>query len=167
MFQDLAKVKSFVAPWRRVIVRRGLSAVTKAGIPINNNTAKEILPCIDMPGGTLSLASKDFARGVTDASIAEAVELHMNCTKRTRGNRINPYLDASRAFHITFYEIIVHRFGSSNKEFWKTGPFYVRPGAPWFRRSAITTLVVTEDGYASGEKVLRPKLSSQWGTILV
>jgi hypothetical protein len=59
MFQDLAKVKSFVAPWRRVIVRRGLSAVTKAGIPINNNTAKEILPCIDMPGGTLSLASKD------------------------------------------------------------------------------------------------------------
>ncbi|KAJ5460173.1 uncharacterized protein N7458_001725 [Penicillium daleae] len=161
MFKDLVKVKSFVAPWRRVIVCRGLSAVTKAGIPINNNTAKEILPCIDMTGGTLSFASKDFARGVTDASIAEAVELHMNCTKRTRGDRINPYLDASRAFHITFYEIIVHRFGSSNKEFWKTDPFYVRPGAPWFRRSAITTLVVTEDGYAK-----RNTFPRQWKSVL-
>lgn len=159
--------ESFVAPWRRVIVCKGLSAVTSAGIQIDDNSAKDILLCIDMTGGTLSLASNDFARSVTDASIAEAVKLHMNCTKRTGGDRINPYLDASRAFHITFYEIIVHRFRSSKREFWKTGPLYIRPGAPWFRRSAITTLAVTEDGYASGEKALRPKLSSQWGTILV
>lgn len=118
-------------------------------------------------GGTLSLALKDFDRSVTDASIAEAVKLHMNCTERTGGDRINPYLDASRAFHITFYEIIVHRFRSSKREFWKTGPLYIRPGAPWFRHSAITTLAVTGNGYASGEQALRPKLSFQWGPILV
>lgn len=115
--------ESFVAPWRRVIVCKGLSAVTSAGIQIDDNSAKDILLCIDMTGGTLSLASNDFARSVTDASIAKAVKLHMNCTKRTGGDRINPYLDASRAFHITFYEIIVHRFRSSKREFWKTGPF--------------------------------------------
>lgn len=161
------ETEAFVAPWRRVIVCKGLSAVTRPGTSIDSKSAKEVLPCIDMTGGTLSLASKDFARSVTDASIAEAIQLHMTCTKRTGGDRINPYLDASRAFHITFYETIIHRFRSSGGEFWKTGPFYIRPGAPWFRRSAITTLVVTEDGYAAGEKALRQKLSPQWGTILV
>ncbi|KAJ5735538.1 uncharacterized protein N7483_000663 [Penicillium malachiteum] len=127
------------------------------------------------------------AGDTTYKSVTEAVKLHLNCSPRTGGDRINPYLDASRAFHITFYEILSmypteplnsgYRYKAEEKrlkeETWKTGHLYINPAsprgteAPVFRRSAFTILVATEDLNSTVEKARRPDLSPEWGTMLV
>ncbi|KAJ5609682.1 hypothetical protein N7528_010249 [Penicillium herquei] len=122
-------------------------------------------------------------------ALNEAVSLHLDCSSRKGGELTNPYLDASKSFHITFYEIVslkrlmlreadfISGYLETEKiweqETWKKGHLYINPGssrwtkAPIFRRSAFTILVATENLTSKNEKARCPDLSPEWGTMLV
>ncbi|KAJ6021918.1 hypothetical protein N7540_007422 [Penicillium herquei] len=192
--------RAFISPWRRIIFYKGLSTtLERIGAPraihweelmdpTLNKPAKEALACIGIypfPPPDKNPGFQASAGHTTYEAVIEAAILHLNGSPRTSGDRINPYLDASRSFHITFYEILHMETSESlgpgheteekilKEETWKTGHLYINPTsprgtkAPVFRRSAFTILVATEDLNSTPEKARCPDLSPEWGTMLV
>ncbi|RLL98439.1 hypothetical protein CFD26_103598 [Aspergillus turcosus] len=163
----------FLAPWQRLIFCKGLSTVAKPDRPLFENGQFVALPYIALDDVKLFEGLHYLARGPTSDAITEAVKLHLNCSRRVIGESKNPYMDASRSFHITFYERISGDARFIEKESWKIGHMYTKPDAPpgtkapLFRRSAFTTLVVTEDRYADAELARTLKKSPRFGTMLV